>query len=78
MLDTVPRGVQLSEVIEPLPVKPQGVYLLLLEDGSIQLNGEVRVCITSVLQSDTAYSSTPLVLEHLGESKSENTNKVER
>ncbi|KAJ3486553.1 hypothetical protein NLI96_g4162 [Meripilus lineatus] len=47
MLDTVPRGVQLSEVIEPLPVKPQGVYLLLLEDGSIQLNGEVRFWNTS-------------------------------
>ncbi|KAJ7287098.1 putative L-ascorbate oxidase [Mycena rebaudengoi] len=41
MLDTVPRGVQLTEVIKPLPVKPSGLDLVL--DGDVlKLSGEVR------------------------------------
>ncbi|KAF7336114.1 Peroxidase [Mycena venus] len=41
MVDTVPRGVQLTEVIKPLLVKPAAVQLIL--DGSnLQFSGEVR------------------------------------
>ncbi|KAJ7342452.1 heme peroxidase [Mycena albidolilacea] len=41
MVDTVPRGVQLTEVIKPLPVKPDSVQLV-LNGGTLQLSGEVR------------------------------------
>jgi hypothetical protein len=47
MVDTVPKGVKLTEVIEPLPVKPQGAQLLVLDDGKLALRGEVRVSIVS-------------------------------
>ncbi|KAF7351670.1 Peroxidase [Mycena sanguinolenta] len=41
MLDTVPRGVVLSEVIEPLPVKPSKVILTMNGD-TLELSGFVR------------------------------------
>ncbi|KZV95573.1 heme peroxidase [Exidia glandulosa HHB12029] len=43
MLDTVPRGVQLTEVINPLSVKPHGFKLLYMADGLLNLTGEVRL-----------------------------------
>ncbi|KAJ7144384.1 heme peroxidase [Mycena epipterygia] len=42
MLDTVPRGVQLTEVIKPLPVKPSGLELI-LDGDTLQFSGEVRL-----------------------------------
>ncbi|KAJ7653390.1 heme peroxidase [Mycena rosella] len=42
MLDTVPRGVQLTEVIAPLPVKPFNLQLL-LDGDTLQFAGEVRL-----------------------------------
>lgn len=42
MLDTVPNGVVLTEVIEPLPVQPKGVALTFMGDGLFLLRGEVR------------------------------------
>ncbi|KAJ7138643.1 heme peroxidase [Mycena filopes] len=41
MLDTVPNGVQLSDVITPLPVKPGGLTFT-LDSGVLQLTGGVR------------------------------------
>ncbi|KAJ7172936.1 heme peroxidase [Mycena crocata] len=41
MLDTVPKSVQLTEVITPLPVKPSGVELTLNGD-TLVLSGAVR------------------------------------
>ncbi|KAJ7260472.1 heme peroxidase [Mycena haematopus] len=41
MLNTVPRGVVLSDVIEPLPVKPSEVKLTMNSD-TLQLSGFVR------------------------------------
>ncbi|KAJ7496653.1 heme peroxidase [Mycena latifolia] len=41
MLNTVPRGVQLTEVITPLPVKPSSLQLTLAGD-TLKLFGEVR------------------------------------
>ncbi|KAJ6589944.1 putative L-ascorbate oxidase [Mycena vulgaris] len=41
MIDTVPRGVELTEVITPLPVKPSGLQLTLAGD-TLKLAGEVR------------------------------------
>ena len=43
MLHTVPSSVQLTDVIEPLPVKPQNIALLYMGDGTLRLSGEVRV-----------------------------------
>ena len=43
MLDTVPKGVELTEVIEPLSVKPQSMLLRYMGDGTLKLSGEVRV-----------------------------------
>lgn len=42
MLDTVPRGVQLTEVIKPLGVKPSDVFLEYNADRTLTLSGEVR------------------------------------
>ncbi|KAJ7508973.1 putative L-ascorbate oxidase [Mycena galericulata] len=42
MLDTVPRGVQLTEVITPLPVKPANLELI-LDGDTLQLSGVVRL-----------------------------------
>lgn len=43
MIDTVPKGVKLTDVIEPLPVKPQNVALTYMDDKNLLLTGDVRV-----------------------------------
>ncbi|KAJ6474385.1 heme peroxidase [Mycena vulgaris] len=46
MLDTVPNGVQLTEVIVPLPVKPDSV-LFSLDGDTLKLSGQVRLWNTT-------------------------------
>ncbi|KAJ7157000.1 heme peroxidase [Mycena crocata] len=46
MLDTVPRGVQLSEVITALPVKPKNLNLF-LNGTFVKFSGEVRLWNTT-------------------------------
>ncbi|KAJ6555634.1 heme peroxidase [Mycena vulgaris] len=41
MLDTVPKGVELTEVIAPLLVKPTNL-ILILDNDKVQFSGEVR------------------------------------
>ncbi|KAH7092728.1 heme peroxidase [Auriculariales sp. MPI-PUGE-AT-0066] len=43
MIDTVPKGVKLSDVLEPLPVKPDNIDLVYVGDGTLRLGGEVRI-----------------------------------
>jgi hypothetical protein len=43
MLNTVPSSVTLTDVIQPIPVKPTSLFLVLMADGRIQVSGEVRV-----------------------------------
>ncbi|KIY64382.1 heme peroxidase [Cylindrobasidium torrendii FP15055 ss-10] len=43
MIDTVPKGVELTEVIRPLPVKPYQLKLTYLKNGTVKLSGEVRL-----------------------------------
>jgi hypothetical protein len=44
MLDTVPKGVQLTDVITPLPVKPNSIKLIYdPATETIMFSGEVRV-----------------------------------
>nr|VWO95589.1 Histidine kinase [Ganoderma boninense] len=42
MLDTVPKTVQLTEVIEPLSVKPQDIAFTYMDNGTFHLTGQVR------------------------------------
>lgn len=43
MIDTVPRGVQLSEVITPVPVKPDNLVIAINENGDMTVTGDIRV-----------------------------------
>jgi hypothetical protein len=43
MLDTVPRGVQLTEVVEPISVRPDQLILSRATNGSLILQGRFRV-----------------------------------
>ncbi|KAH7101482.1 heme peroxidase [Auriculariales sp. MPI-PUGE-AT-0066] len=43
MIDTVPKSVKLTEVIQPLPAKPFQLKLTYLKNGTISLSGEVRL-----------------------------------
>jgi Na+/phosphate symporter len=43
MLNTVPRNVTLTYVIEPLPVKPADLTLMRNNNGTFSLSGNVRV-----------------------------------
>ncbi len=43
MLDTVPAGVQLTDAVQPLDVKPVNVSLTLDSQGDILFSGYVRV-----------------------------------
>ena len=43
MLDTVPKGVTLTDPIAPVPVKPWNAQLSIDSNGNIQLEGNVRV-----------------------------------
>jgi hypothetical protein len=48
MINTVPRGVQLTEVIKPIAVKPSRVRLELLGEGddfTLALFGDIRVSL---------------------------------
>jgi hypothetical protein len=45
MIDTVPKGMKLTEVIEPLLAKPQGAQITVLANDTFALRGEVRVSI---------------------------------
>ncbi|KAF7318058.1 Peroxidase [Mycena chlorophos] len=47
MLNTVPSSVQLSDVIEPLEVKPYQLSLTLNADGQLALGGNIRIFGTS-------------------------------
>jgi Na+/phosphate symporter len=47
MIDTVPRDVKLTEVIKPLPVKPDSLQLMHHKNNSFSLTGNVRVSFPS-------------------------------
>ncbi|KAJ7903114.1 heme peroxidase [Mycena leptocephala] len=65
MLDTVPDTVELTDVIEPLPVKPATVVLL-LDGDTLKLSGRVRLFNQS---DDPTRSVTLLWDDHSGETK---------
>jgi hypothetical protein len=67
MLDTVPDTVELTDVIEPLPVKPATVVLL-LDSDTLKLSGRVRVNIHCDLQLACANSAPIISLQLFNQS----------
>jgi hypothetical protein len=61
MLDTVPKETKLTEVIRPLPVKPAGIEVVPTEGGGLALQGDVRVCDSTLV---SRFADTRLVLGH--------------
>ncbi len=43
MINTVPRNVTLTEVIEPVPVKPDNIFVDLSSNGTMTVRGDIRV-----------------------------------
>lgn len=43
MLNTVPANVKLTEVIQPIPVKPNNLFIAVNRNGTMTISGEVRV-----------------------------------
>ncbi|KAJ6454526.1 L-ascorbate oxidase [Mycena vitilis] len=62
MLNTVPNTVQLSEVIEPLPVKPYQLVLSLATNGSLIMSGYMRIFGTSAEAAAASVTDMPVVL----------------
>ncbi|KAK7039847.1 peroxidase [Favolaschia claudopus] len=62
MIDTVPKGVQLTDVLEPLPIKPADVELQ-YDASRIKLSGNVRLWNTP---EDDSRSVRLLYTDHLG------------
>ncbi|KAH8812564.1 heme peroxidase [Xylogone sp. PMI_703] len=65
MIETVPKGVTLSEVIKPLSIKPINSTLDLDSHGNLQFSGVIRV-----LHSTTASPPKTLYWSHSGSVKS--------
>lgn len=43
MINTVPKEVQLTEVIKPIPTKPDFIKVKVNGDGTFFISGEIRV-----------------------------------
>jgi hypothetical protein len=59
MIDTVPKGVQLSEVITPIPVKPDNLFIAINDNGDMAIKGDIRVLPLVPLQGATP-SANPI------------------
>ncbi|KAF7375657.1 Peroxidase [Mycena sanguinolenta] len=63
MLDTVPTGVELTEIITPLPVKPSSL-ILSMDGDTLKLSGEVRFWNMTADPQRTVFM---LLDDHLGD-----------
>ncbi|GAB1317438.1 Peroxidase [Madurella fahalii] len=43
MIDTVPKGVQLSGVITPISLKPDNIFIAISDSGNMTITGEIRI-----------------------------------
>ncbi|KAJ7658392.1 heme peroxidase [Mycena polygramma] len=66
MLNTVPKGVQLTDVVQPLPVKPTNLELVLSND-TIHVSGQVRFW-----NQTKAHSVSVLWDDHNGKNNAKN------
>ncbi|KAF7340537.1 Peroxidase [Mycena sanguinolenta] len=62
MLDTVPSGVQLTDVISPLPVKPSNIEVI-MDGDTLQLWGQLRLWN---MTDDPAHNVIMLWQDHIG------------
>ncbi|KAJ7062951.1 heme peroxidase [Mycena amicta] len=62
MLNTVPNSVQLTDVVDPLPVKPSQLTLSLASDGSLQLAGYIRIFSTAPEAATVNANDMPVTL----------------
>ncbi|KAJ7123044.1 heme peroxidase [Mycena epipterygia] len=62
MLNTVPKTVQLSDVIESLPVKPYELVLSLSSNGSLIISGYIRIFGTSAAAAAASAANMPVTL----------------
>ncbi|KAJ7508850.1 heme peroxidase [Mycena galericulata] len=69
MLDTVPSGVELTDVIAPLPVKPSNLQLI-LDGDTIQFSGQVRFWN---MAADSTRTVSLLWDDHTGRTKPQKT-----
>ena len=51
MVDTVPEGVTLTDPITPSPLRPTNIQLTVSQDGSVNIQGEVRADTTGVFNA---------------------------
>lgn len=56
MLDTVPKGVTLTDPIAPVPVKPWNAQLSIDSNGNIQLEGNVRIFSSDPAETFDGYT----------------------
>lgn len=66
MIDTVPKGVQLTDVITPIPVKPYGVQLSIDDKGQLHLEGYVRLFTSNKSASPSDYEVNVTWTDHNG------------
>ncbi|KAI1338685.1 heme peroxidase [Xylariaceae sp. FL0016] len=59
MLNTVPAGVELTDVITPIPIKPYALDINILSNGTMSIGGEIRIL------EDGTTSSSREVLIHM-------------
>ncbi|KAJ7848907.1 heme peroxidase [Mycena leptocephala] len=62
MLNTVPAGVTLSDVIEPLVVKPRELRLFFTSTGGLTLSGNIRIFGTSPVTAAADPADMPVTL----------------
>ncbi|RYO99396.1 hypothetical protein DL766_007149 [Monosporascus sp. MC13-8B] len=53
MIDTVPKNVELSDVIEPIVTKPDYMNIVVNEDGTLFVRGEVRTIQDEAIDRDS-------------------------
>ncbi|KAK0209295.1 heme peroxidase [Desarmillaria ectypa] len=71
MLEVVPSSVTLSEIIDPIPIKPIAIQLTFDSSGSLTFTGEIRVLISN--RNDTDLTVQLHYADHDGNLPSNNT-----
>lgn len=59
MINTVPRGVKLTDIINPIAVKPRNLFITPNTDGTLYVNGFIRVRMESFTYNKHNGNFTP-------------------
>lgn len=71
MIEVVPSSVTLSEIIDPIPIKPVAIQMTFDSSGTLALTGEIRVLISN--RDDTDLTVQLHYADHDGNIPSNNT-----